>query len=313
MRYFNNKQSIKTESHFAGLRSNIAGLAKLKHTSQNRQDEVEQAGLRLTQRLQRTLDIQELLQLFCQEIANLVPCNSTSYQNIEENLGYTYGTHGVHVCQYKLELEGMYLGELVCTRDKAFGDQDLLVVETLAGSLVYPLRNALMYRQAINMALQDPLTGAGNRKALDKALSREQNMAERYDTPFSMLIIDIDFFKNINDDYGHSCGDTTLKAVSKTIQQTIRQSDDMFRYGGEEFVVLLNNCDVNNASIMAERIRQAIEKVEILCKTGVINVTVSIGVANFNKQENMDNLFNRADQALYKAKDGGRNQVTVAA
>jgi len=313
MRYFNSERSLNTETQLESLRSNIAGITQVDRRIKRHQQEVELAGLRLTERLQRTLDIQALLQFFCQEIATLVPCDSTSYQNTEQNLGYSFGNKGVHICHYNLELEGQYLGDLICTRNKPFGDQDLLVIETLAASLVYPLRNALMYQQAINMALQDPLTGAGNRKALEKAIVREQNLVERYDTPFSMLMIDIDFFKKINDQYGHSVGDTTLQTVSKTIMDMIRQSDEMFRYGGEEFVVLLNNSDVNSASYMAERIRQAIEQVEIMCEDSLIKVTVSIGVAHFNKTECMDHLFNRADQALYVAKDNGRNQVSVAA
>jgi diguanylate cyclase (GGDEF)-like protein len=128
-----------------------------------------------------------------------------------------------------------------------------------------------------------------------------------------MLMIDIDYFKKVNDQHGHSAGDSTLQTVSETINNIIRQSDELFRFGGEEFVVLLNNSDVNSASFMAERIRQAIEQVEVMCENESIKVTVSIGVAHFNKTECMDQLFNRADEALYLAKNNGRNQVRVAA
>ena len=313
MQYFNSERSLHTEIQLKTLSSNIKGIAKTNGRSKTRQEEVENTSLRLTQGLQRTLDIQALLQFFCQEIATLVPCDSTSYQNLQQNLGYSYGSIGTHLCQYKLELEGEYLGDLVCTRNKPFGDQDLLIIEGLAGSLVYPLRNALMYQQAINMALQDPLTNAGNRKALENAIQREQHLVERYETSFSLLMIDIDYFKKVNDQYGHGAGDRTLQKVSQTIMEVIRQSDQLFRYGGEEFVVLLNNSDVNNASFMAERIRQAIEQIVTMCDTVPIKVTVSIGVANFNQKECVDQLFSRADKALYIAKGNGRNQVSVAA
>ncbi len=317
MQYFNGERSTNTDAQLATMRSNVAGIARVNRRSKTRQQEIEQAALRLTERLQRTLDVQALLQFFCQEITALVPCDSTSYQNLDQNLGYSYGSKGTHICQYNLELEGVYLGDLVCTRNIPFGDQDLLVIETLTAALVYPLRNALMYQQAMNMALQDPLTGVGNRKAMENAIAREQNIVERYDTPFAMLMIDIDFFKKINDNFGHRAGDATLKNVSHEILSIIRQSDELFRYGGEEFVVLLNNSDTDSALLMAERIRLAIEKVETLCEIDnlheTIKVTVSIGVANFNKKECMDHLFNRADQALYVAKDSGRNQVCVAA
>lgn len=313
MQYFNSERSLNTDIQLETLRSTIQGLAKVNRRTKTRQEEVEHAALRLAQQLQRTLDIQALLQFFCQEIATLVPCDSTSYENKEQSLGYSYGTNGNHLCQYKLELEGQYLGDLICTRNKPFGDQELLIIEGLAGSLVYPLRNALMYQQAINMALQDPLTGAGNRKALENAILREQHLLERNETPFSMLMIDIDFFKKINDEFGHSAGDKTLQAVSQAVMDVIRQSDQLFRFGGEEFVVLLNDTNVNSATFMAERIRHAIEIIETECANKSIKVTVSIGVANFEKNECMDQLFNRADQALYEAKDKGRNQVCVAA
>ena len=313
MQYFNSERSLDTDIQLQTLRSTISGLAQQKHRNRTRQEEIEHVALRLSQNLQRSLDIQALLQFFCQEIATIVPCDSTSYQNLEENLGFTYGTKGAHICQYNLQLKGEYLGDLICTRNKPFGDQDLLIIESLAGSLVYPLRNALMYRQAINMSLQDPLTGAGNRKALENAIKREQNLVERYDTPFSMLMIDIDYFKKINDQYGHTTGDRTLQTVSETITEVIRQSDQLFRFGGEEFVVLLNNTELESATFLAERIRQAIENYETEHENGVIKVTASIGVAHYDKTEDMDNLLNRADQALYCAKEEGRNKVNVAA
>lgn len=313
MQYFNSERSLHTDTQLKQLRSNVDSIAQVSKRSTDRQHEIEKAALRLTQRLQRTLDVQALLQFFCQEIAHLVPCDSTSYQNIAENLGYSYGTKGNHICQYKLELEGQYLGDLVCTRNIPFGEQDLLVIESLTAALIYPLRNGLMYQQAINMALQDSLTGIGNRKALEKAITREQKLIERYGTPFSMLMIDIDFFKKINDEHGHHAGDIALQCVSQTIADVIRQSDEIFRYGGEEFVVLLNNSDINSAAMMAERIRVAIEKAETICKANNIKMTVSIGVANFKKQECMDHLFDRADKALYSAKNSGRNQVCIAA
>jgi len=312
MQYFNSERSLNTDIQLETLRNTIQGHANVNRRSKTRQEEVEQAGLRLTQRLQRTLDIQALLQFFCQEIATLVPCDSTSYQNLEQSLGYTYGTNGTHICQYKLELEGQYLGDLICSRNRPFGDQDLLIIEGLAGSLVYPLRNALMYQQAINMALQDPLTGAGNRKALENAIIREQHMVERNESPFSLLMIDIDFFKKINDQHGHSAGDKTLQSVSQTVIDAIRHSDQLFRFGGEEFVVLLSNTDLNSATVMAARIRHAVEDAETICESQSIKVTTSIGVAHFEKNEGMEQLINRADRALYDAKDNGRNQVKVA-
>ncbi len=313
MQYFNSERTLDTDMQLQSSGSTIQGLAQNEQRSSSRQEEIEQVTLRLTQNLQRSLDIEALLQLFCQEITSIVPCDSTSYENIDQNLGFTYGTNGTHICQYNLQLEGKYLGDLICTRNVPFGDQDLLIIESLASSLVYPLRNSLMYREAMNMALQDPLTGAGNRKSLEKAIKREKKLVERYDKPFSVLMIDIDFFKNINDQHGHSAGDLTLQTVSQTITDVIRQSDQLFRFGGEEFVVLLDNTKLGSAAILAERIRVAIEQSKTTCAANSIQVTISIGVAHYDKTKNMDDLFARADQALYHAKENGRNKVSIAA
>jgi diguanylate cyclase (GGDEF)-like protein len=313
MPFYNSERTQNAEIHLNNMRNNITGIAQPDGRNLVRQKEVDETGVRLTQLLQRTLDIEVIIQFFCQEIATLVPCDSVMFINIEQDLGYSFGSRGSNVSQYTLNIEGQYLGELICTRNKPFGEQDLLIVEKLTATLVYPLRNSIMYRSAISLALEDSLTGIGNRKALQQAIDREQHLIERHDTPFSMLMIDIDFFKRINDQFGHSGGDLALKTVSKTIMDIIRQSDQLFRYGGEEFVVLLNNSDVNTATFMAERIRQAIEQNETLCQTKSIKVTVSIGVAHFNKKECLDQLFERADKALYEAKENGRNQVIIAA
>lgn len=320
MQYNNSERSPDTAIQLQTLCSTIQGLAQSEERSKTRQEEVEQVAMRLSQHLQRSLNVQDLLQFFCQEIATVVPCDSTSYQNLEQNLVYTHGNKGSHICHYNLELEGEYLGDLICTRNKPFGDQDLLIIESLAGYLVYPLRNALMYRVALNLAMQDPLTGAGNKKALEQAIKREQNLFQRYDTPFSMLFIDIDDFKKINDQHGRATGDLALQNIYSTITGVIRQSDQVFRFGGEEFVVLLNNTQLTDATFLAERIRGAIEVAEtsVICPRTLTELdscymTVSIGVVNFHASEDMDSLFNRADEALYNAKESGCNQVCIAA
>ena len=294
-------------------RVRVGDMTPYQKLEPNRQSTLELLEIRLTQGLQRTLDIESLLEFFCKEIAEIVPCDSVAYQNSEHRVAFAYGKIGTHICQYHLELEGQPLGELICTRDKPFGDLDLHTIESLTATLVYPLRNALLYQQAISMALQDSLTGVGNRKALERALSREANLASRHDTPLSMLMIDIDHFKQINDTHGHAAGDQALTHVTEMIAAVSRQSDEIFRYGGEEFIVLLNDTDTKNANDLAERIRKAIEHTEVCLGNSQFNLTVSIGVAGYNPSTGKDWMFKEADAALYRAKNNGRNQVKVAA
>lgn len=178
-------------------------------------------------------------------------------------------------------------------------------------ALIYPLRNAVTYLRAVEMASRDPLTGISNRRALDHALPREIDIARRQSTPLALLMIDIDHFKRFNDCFGHTFGDDVLLAVAQTIARTIRRSDLLYRFGGEEFVVLASHTDRDGAQLLAERIREAVAAITTV-RGRSIELSVSLGLASLLSNEGQDSLFERADQALYKAKQGGRNQTCVA-
>lgn len=167
---------------------------------------------------------------------------------------------------------------------------------------------------AINESLQDQslhdhLTGIGNRSYLDNALAHESQRYRRYQEPFSILLLDIDFFKRVNDNYGHLQGDQVLKAVAACLAKEIRTSDLLGRWGGEEFLILCPNTYASAASIFAERIRQAIATLRIPTLAGNLSVTISIGVAESQPKMTIDELLQLADQRLYQAKMQGRNRV----
>lgn len=158
-------------------------------------------------------------------------------------------------------------------------------------------------------ALEDPLTGLGNRRMLQKRLKEEIERIRRYNTDeFSLLIIDIDYFKNINDSYGHLIGDEVLKAVGKKLTDFSRTMDDVIRWGGEEFAVLLPHTTLANAYEFASRVRLDIENTLFLHR---IQLTISIAVGQYSNLENETEFFERVDKALYRAKKQGRNCVMV--
>ena len=155
----------------------------------------------------------------------------------------------------------------------------------------------------------DPLTGCLNRYGLGNVLLREQDNLTRNGTSVSFITLDIDFFKEVNDKYGHSVGDEVLVNLSKLIQGMIRNSDSLVRWGGEEFVVLCDDTAIQNAQFLAEKLRTSIEKADLIKQQ---KVTCSFGVAEMIAGEDPKKLFERADKALYAAKEGGRNRVVSA-
>lgn len=160
------------------------------------------------------------------------------------------------------------------------------------------------------LATTDPLTGVWNRRHLFALAEQEINRASRYQKPFSILMIDIDKFKKINDNYGHCVGDEVLIVMAKVTLRCLRQADFFGRFGGEEFVAVLPETNMDEAAIAADRIRQNIAKIVIYAQQQPLNITVSIGIATYSwEDKTIDTILQRADQALYLAKSQGRNRV----
>ncbi len=159
----------------------------------------------------------------------------------------------------------------------------------------------------------DYLTGISNRGRFMELAEQELNRAVRYGNPLSIFMMDIDYFKRVNDTHGHKVGDIVLKKLAEICQQTLREVDVIGRLGGEEFAILLPETGIGEAAEAAERLKEAIENTKVPLESGLpLQFTVSIGVSSLtSKEDNMDVLLNRADQALYQAKNAGRNRVCV--
>lgn len=263
--------------------------------------------------LQMTLELQPMLALFAERSRELLNWDSLQFRHEQHSIDIKFGQRANHNLFYRLAIENEHLGDLYCTRRSSFSPSELELLERLLCDLIYPLRNALLYHAALQAAMRDPLTGAGNRQALQKSLQDELNLNQRHNNPLSMLVIDIDFFKRVNDTYGHDAGDQVLKAVSYQLSECMRTSDLLFRYGGEEFVVLLRNTPEGGAELLAERTRQAIAQLACQYGDNTIKITVSIGLTSLQAGDSAQDLFKRADKALYQAKQAGRNCVQLAA
>ncbi|OGQ94543.1 MAG: diguanylate cyclase [Deltaproteobacteria bacterium RIFOXYD12_FULL_57_12] len=178
---------------------------------------------------------------------------------------------------------------------------------------VQDVTEVVAYEQKlVAMNMQDGLTGVYNRRFLEGKLKEEFGRHKRYARPFGVIMCDIDFFKKVNDTYGHQCGDQVLKYVAATIQKLIRDTDYLARYGGEEFCCLLPEADLEAARKLAERLRQGVARGKTSCGDQEVEVTVSFGVAAVGPAiETPETLLALADQALYEAKRAGRNRVVV--
>ncbi|MGV8890449.1 MAG: GGDEF domain-containing protein [Pseudomonas sp.] len=307
---------MKSPSQTNAIDFDVAKLQRLGLGQQSslRERPVSLAQLRqkLSLQLQTSLEPQRILGLFFREIQRLVPLDTLIYQHKASDLRLEFGLRGHHSISYSLSHEGEHLGELVFRRNQRFSEQEQGNLESLLSALMYPMRNALLYRAATQSALRDPLTDTGNRIAMDQTLQREIEMARRHLQPLSLLMLDIDHFKHINDNHGHSAGDDVLKAVAASIKSQLRNVDMVFRFGGEEFLILLSNTNREAAALVGERLRFAAQAEDYAADGNRVELTVSLGCSTLLPGESADSLLRRADSALYVAKREGRNRLAMA-
>ncbi|MDT8387332.1 MAG: GGDEF domain-containing protein [Thiogranum sp.] len=272
----------------------------------------EHKALEMTQSLQTTLDPSRLIEIFSMEVGSLIIHQGIRYRNSELDLDVKLGSQVRHSCSYELNLGDEPLGRLTFRRQQKFSTSEIEALEHLLCSLLYPLRNALLYQDAVQLARKDPLTGICNRAALDESLRREISHAQRNGGKIALLIMDIDHFKQVNDKYGHIVGDCVIRAIAKMADACKRDSDLLFRYGGEEFVIVMRDTDLEGGLLLSERVREHIETHPCTCSGARMDITVSIGVSELQEHDSPVSLFARADQALYSAKRNGRNRICGA-
>lgn len=176
-------------------------------------------------------------------------------------------------------------------------------------ALAFSLITSRQREQLLVLATKDPLTGAGNRRGLDNKLVEVVNSFNRTGTVSSLVLLDLDHFKKVNDIHGHAVGDQILISVTEIINLRIRVTDSLYRIGGEEFVVVLEGADLHKAAHLAEQLRTLVDANELVPDH---TVTISLGVAELKKGESANDWLHRADEALYRAKDAGRNSTSVS-
>jgi diguanylate cyclase (GGDEF)-like protein len=213
-----------------------------------------------------------------------------------------------------LLLHDRALGTLIlgAKRRHAFGDSVRPTLEVLASHLAVSLSNARMVHKLETMATTDGLTGLLNKRAILEASAQKIAAAARFDRKLAVLVVDIDFFKKVNDTHGHDVGDLVIRGLGDILKRQKRTTDVVARFGGEEFVVVCEQTDEKGAMLLAERIREELGKTSFRTPSAVLSVTCSVGVATFPEAgASWEALFKAADEALYVSKRSGRNRCTA--
>lgn len=263
----------------------------------------------LSEQLQTTLQLAEQLELFSMAAGKLLPLRSVILQTSIGSFSAAGSEAGQAEHRSLLVLNEQCLAELNYQMDSAITPLQQHSLLQLERQWLYPLRNALVVAKLQQMALRDSLTGLGNRRHFDEQFERSVLIAHRRTEACSLILLDLDNFKRTNDLYGHHAGDEVLLAVADAMLSTLRASDCLFRFGGDEFAVLLSADDAFSSELVAHRLVKAINQHHI-CQQ--FEVTASAGLANLTQAEASATLFSRADNALAQAKIAGKNAVKVA-
>ncbi len=197
-------------------------------------------------------------------------------------------------------------------RGRPFNDRDRFLAEMVARQAGMAIQNARRYEEAKRLATHDSLTGLYTRHHFFELAHHEYERSRRYQRPMSIVMLDLDGLKQINDEYGHQCGDRALQVLAQICQSVLRQVDLIGRYGGDEFIILLPETDLMKAVRAAERVRERATQTVVQDHQGTVRISVSLGVASLEDDiESIEALVDRADQAQYLAKESGKNQVRI--
>ena len=214
-----------------------------------------------------------------------------------------------------LTIEGEIIGCISLNSDQpnAFDAQDLQFLSVIGYQMAASLKHFQRFSSIKNIAIYDTLTNLYNRRYFDERLEVEAQKSFFSDTSLSLVMVDIDHFKRVNDTFGHTEGDKVLCEIASLLKASVRKKDTVARYGGEEFILILPEAGLEESSMISERIRRLVESTPFEVGQARINLTVSLGISNFpsHHARTKEELVKMADSALYDAKRGGRNRVSI--
>jgi len=301
-------RSIKTRPNFTRIKDEYDNLfaenTKLKAANRNLQNTLDStiALYDITKQICKSLDADKVFSYFKDEVNKYIRVNDCKFLKGQADLSL-YKDCTIIPLNIQEELIGYLVAE-------GLGVEDKEKFYILSQQFILGIERAVLYRGVQELAIIDSLTNVFNRRHYLERFKEEIERSTKFNYKFSCLMVDIDYFKDFNDRYGHIVGDAILRELSRTIQENIRQIDLIGRYGGEEFSIILIETDKDAVGFAAERIRRAIEEKRLRVYDEELKITVSIGISTYPYDgKEIGRLIDKADSALYEAKQAGRNKV----
>ena len=249
--------------------------------------------------LQTTLDLDKLLNIFSIEATRYVDFSGLYFKGQNLNKTLRGSRKAKKERRFELKMGDDFVGTLTYGINSPISLTNYRVLEQLHQCLLYPIKNAIAYHEAMQLAMQDALTGLGNRRYFDEQLKRAMHNANRHHSLVGLVLGDLNKFKAINDTFGHITGDLVLKEFAEVLRQCIRDSDSLFRFGGDEFAIIVENANDTALAIIEGRVNLALESNALLSKH---KLGCSLGSTFMNRADNEVSFFERADETLYRKK-----------
>ena len=262
-------------------------------------EQQSQRNLALLEQLQTTLDVKQLINIFAIEVAKYLDFSGLYFKHADISATARGSRQAKSERQFELKLNGQFFGIITYAVNMPIRIANFKVLTELHDLLINPLNNAVQYHQAMQLAMQDSLTQLGNRRSFDEQIKRTMAQACRRHTRAGLILSDLNKFKAINDNYGHDIGDNVLIQFADALRQSVRDTDSVFRFGGDEFAIIVADATEQSLAVIEQRIYHAISRDALLAK---YNVTSSLGLAFMNRADNATSFFKRADNALYSQK-----------
>ncbi|MDP2559978.1 GGDEF domain-containing protein [Psychrobium sp. 1_MG-2023] len=260
--------------------------------------------LQFLEKLNTTVELQPMLAIYAGEVGLRLPVSGIEFKVDQQHYQLKYSSASRFALNSELTFANKPLGEMIYLSTKPLNQQQRQIIASFEQQLLQPLNNVLIFEQNRLASLRDYLTGLGNRSYFEETLNQMTATAVRDRRSFTLLMLDLDNFKQVNDQHGHSEGDKVLKQFAMILKDALRSNDHVFRFGGDEFSLLLAHSDELNPTLVAHRILKAVRNDPLLAKH---EITTSIGFSNWSHKDCNKTLLERADAALYHAKSRGKN------